>query len=148
VQGVPVGAVVGGVLGGAVDGDVVLSGVVLGGVILGGVVLGLGPDEEDTPPEMGLVGAGAGQCRCPAPRHDGGPLEAETACMAGTAAQAVRADAAPMAATARTAWARENLVIGKQPFWSTGRLRYAHCGGGFRRFTGYVSTRKSCGIGW
>lgn len=95
-------------------GGVVLGGVVLGGGVLGGVVLGPGADEEDTLPGMGLVGVGPGQCRCPAPRHDGDPLEAETACMAGTAAQAVRADATLMAA--RTAWARENLIIGKQPF--------------------------------
>jgi hypothetical protein len=33
----------------------------------------------------------------------------------------VRADATLMAA--RTVWARENLNIGKQPFWSAGRYR-------------------------
>ena len=108
-------------LGGVVVGGVVLGGVVLGGGVLGGVVLGSGADEEDTPPGMELVGVGAGQCRCPASRHDGCPLEAETACMAGTAAQAVRADDTVMAA--RRVWARDNLIIGKQPFWSAGRHR-------------------------
>jgi hypothetical protein len=104
-----------------VVGGVVLGGVVLDGGVLGGVVLGSGAAEEDTFPGMELVGVGAGQCRCPAPRHDGGPLAAETACMPGTAAQAVRADAMLMAA--RRVWTRENLIIGKQPFWSAGRYR-------------------------
>src|SRR5690349_9244750 len=111
---------------------------------LGLVPVGLGAGEEDTPARPGLVGEDDGQCRCPAPRHDVCQLEAEMACMAGTAAPAARADAAPMAATARTVWARENLIIGKQPFWSAGRLPYAYCGGGCRRFTSYVSIRKSC----
>jgi hypothetical protein len=68
-----------GVLDGVVGGGVVRGGVVPGGAVLGGMVLGSGADEEDTPPGRGLVGVGAGQCRCPAPRHDGGPLVAETA---------------------------------------------------------------------
>jgi hypothetical protein len=95
---------------------------------LGLVPVGPGADEEDTPAGPGLFGVSSGQCRYPAPLHGDGPLEAETACMAGTVAQAVRTDAAPMAA--RTVWARDNLIIGKRPFGrAPGRLPYADCGG-------------------
>jgi hypothetical protein len=66
---------------------------------------------EDTPAGLGLVGVDDGQCQCPATLQDGGPLEAERACMAGTAAPAARADIAPMAT--RMVWARDNLIIGK-----------------------------------
>ena len=92
------------------------------------VPVGPWADEEDTPAGPGLFGVGSGQCRCPAPPHDDGPLAAETLCVAGTVAQPVRIDAAPMAA--RTVWARDNLIIGKQPFGrAPGRLPYADCGG-------------------
>ena len=63
---------------------------------LGLVPVGLGAGEEDTPAGLRLVGVG-------------------------TAPQAVRADAAPMAA--RTVRARDNLIISEQPFWrALGRL--------------------------
>jgi hypothetical protein len=86
-----VGVVLGGtVLGGTVLGGTVLGGTVLGGTVLGGTVLGgTEAGEEDTPAGMGLFGVG-------------------------TAAQAVRADAAPI--TARTVRAGDNLSIGKLPF--------------------------------
>jgi len=93
-------------------------GVALVGVGVG--VVGVGAGEEDTLTGMGLFGVG-------------------------TAEQAVSADAAPIAA--RTVQARDNLSIGKQPFWrAPGRIRYAHYGGRFRRFISYAGGSWCAGL--